>query len=65
MDEETYLKEIAKHVQRNTTNPKSDNPNQNKIQISMFKNTQFIDLDSMELYRQIMMDRYGNNNDQE
>ena len=65
MDEETYLKELAKHVQRNTTGPKCDNPNLKKMQISMFKSTQFIDLDSMELYHQMMMDRYGYPKDQE
>jgi len=65
MDQKTYLKEMAKHVQRNNTTPKSNNPSEKKIQITMYKNTQVIDSDSMELYREMMMGRFGNNNDQE
>jgi hypothetical protein len=68
MDNETYLKEMAKHAQRNTTNPKENTLNQKKIQISMRKEKKIDDLDSLlkhfdpeslELYRQMMMDRYG------
>jgi len=61
MDQETYLKELAKHVQRNTTNPKENqDSNQKQVQISMHKETKMeeIDLDSLELYRQMMADRY-------
>lgn len=65
MDQKTYLKEMVKHVQRNNTNPKSNDPNEKQIQITMYKNTQVIDLDSMELYREMMMGRLGNNSDQE
>ena len=68
MDQKTYLKEMAKHAQRNTTNPKENTLNQKKIQISMRKEKKIDDLDSLlkhfdpeslELYRQMMMDRYG------
>ena len=61
MDQETYLKEIAKHAQRNTSNPKADQDlNQKQVQISMHKETNLeeIDQDSLELYRQMMADRY-------
>ena len=61
MDQETYLKELAKHAQRNTTNPKGDQDlNQKQVQISMHKETNLeeIDQDSLELYRQMMADRY-------
>ena len=67
MDNETYLKEMAKHAQRNTTNPKENTLNQKKIQISMYKKTKIedLDIDSLELYRQMMADRYGALNDEE
>ena len=65
MDQKTYLKEMVKHVHRNNTNPKSNDPNEKQIQITMYKNTQVIDLDSMELYREMMMGRLGNNSNQE
>ena len=72
MDNETYLKEMAKHVQRNNTPPKDNNLNQKKIQIKTFKVEgeyerlmASIDVNSLELYRQMMADRYGNNNEEE
>ena len=72
MDNETYLKEMAKHVQRNNTNPKENTLNQKKIQIKTFKVEgeyerlmASIDINSLELYRQMMADRYGNFNDEE
>ena len=37
MDQKTYLKEMAKHAQRNTTNTKREDSNQKKIQIKTFK----------------------------
>ena len=37
MDNETYLKELAKHVQRNNPNTKREDSNQKKIQIKTFK----------------------------
>ena len=42
MDQETYFKEMAKHAQMNTSNPREENSSQNKsIQISMHKETKF------------------------
>ena len=65
MDNETYLKEMAKHAQRNNTNPKENNLNQKQIQIKTFKVEgeyerlmTSIDINSLELYRQMMADRY-------
>ena len=72
MDQKTYLKEMAKHVQRNTTNTKREDSNQKKIQIKTFKVEgeyerlmASIDINSLELYRQMMVDRYGNFNNEE
>ena len=66
MDQKTYLKEMAKHVQRNTTNTKREDSNQKKIQIKTFKSkddydrlTDSIDVNSLELYAEMMRDRYG------
>mgnify|MGYP001383644172 FL=1 len=67
MDNETYLKELAKHVQRNTPNTKREDSNKNKIQIKTFKTEReyeslmsSIDINSLELYHQMMRDRYDN-----
>ena len=66
MDQKTYLKEIAKHAQRNTTSPKREDSNQKKIQIKTFKvEDDFdrlkdsIDINSLELFAEMMRDRYG------
>ena len=67
MDNNTFLKEMAKHAQRNTTNKKRE-PGQKKIHIKMFKKEsendklfKSVSLDSLELYAQMMRDRYGDN----
>ena len=72
MDNETYLKEIAKHAQRNNTNIKREDSNQKKIQVKTFKVEgeyerlmATIDINSLELYRQMMADRYGNLHNEE
>ena len=72
MDQKTYLKEMAKHAQRNTTNTKREDSNQKKIQIKTFKVEgeyerlmATIDINSLELYRQMMADRYGNLHNEE
>jgi hypothetical protein len=72
MDNETYLKKLAKHVQRNNTRARDNNLNQKKIQIKTFKVEgeyerlmASIDINSLELYRQMMADRYGNHNEEE
>ena len=68
MDKNTFLKEMAKHAQRNSNTVRREDSNQKKIQIKMFKkesedNKLFksISLDSLELYAQMMRDRYGDN----
>jgi hypothetical protein len=57
---------MAKHAQRNTTNTKREDSNQKKIQIKIFKSkddydrlTDSIDINSLELYAEMMRDRYG------
>ena len=66
MDQKTFLKEMAKHAQRNTTNTKREDSNQKKIQIKTFKVKgeyerlmDSIDINSLELYAEMMRDRYG------
>ena len=66
MDQKTFLKEMAKHAQRNSTNTKREDSNQKKIQIKTFKSkddydrlTDSIDINSLELYAEMMRDRYG------
>jgi hypothetical protein len=66
MDQKTYLKEMAKHVQRNSTNTKREDSNQKKIQIKTFKvEGEYerlmgsIGINSLELYAEMMRDRYG------
>ena len=66
MDQKNYLKEMAKHAQRNTTNTKREDSNQKKIQIKTFKVKgeydrlmDSIDINSLELYAEMMRDRYG------
>ena len=72
MDQKTYLKEMAKHAQRNTTNTKREDSNQKKIQIKTFKVQgeheglmDSIDMNSLELYAEMMRDRYGDRSEQE
>ena len=64
MDQKTYLKEMAKHAQRNNTNIKREDSNQKKIQVKTFKVEgeyerlmATIDINSLELYRQMMAKR--------
>ena len=66
MDQKTFLKEMAKHAQRNTTNTKREDSNQKKIQIKTFKVQgeyeslmDSVDINSLELYAEMMRDRYG------
>jgi hypothetical protein len=72
MDQKTFLKEMAKHAQRNTTNSKREDSNQKKVQIKTFKTKDdfdrlksSIDVNSLELFAEMMRDRYGNRNEQE
>ena len=66
MDQKTFLKEMVKHAQRNTTNTKRKDTNQKKVQIKMFKKEgkherlfDSIDTNSLELYAEMMRDRYS------
>jgi len=72
MDQKTFLKEMAKHAQRNTTNTKREDSNQKKVQIKTFKSkddyerlTDSIDVNSLELFAEMMRDRYGNRRENE
>ena len=67
MDQKTFLKEMAKHAQRNSTNTKREDFNLKKIQIKTFKSkndydrlTDSIDINSLQLFAEMMRDRYGN-----
>jgi len=72
MNQKTYLKEMAKHVQRNTTNTKREDSNQKKVQVKTFKVEgeyerlmDSIDINSLELYAEMMRDRHGDRSEQE
>jgi hypothetical protein len=72
MDQKTFLKEMAKHAQRNTTNTRREDSNQKKVQIKTFKSkddydrlTDSIDINSLELFAEMMRDRYGNRSENE
>ena len=72
MDNKTYLKELAKHAQRNTSSAKREDSNHKKVQIKIFTKEETherlfdsIDINSLELYAEMMADRYGNFNDEE
>ena len=66
MDQKTFLKEMVKHAQRNTTYSKREDSNQMKVQVKMFKKEETterlfdsIDINSLELYAEMMRDRYS------
>jgi hypothetical protein len=66
MDQKTFLKEMVKHAQRNTTYSKRKDSNQKKVQVKMFKKEETterlfdsIDINSLELYAKMMRDRYS------
>jgi len=68
MDEKTYLKELAKHAQRNTTNTKREDSNQKKVQVKFSKEASIfdqIDVESLALFREMMADRYRSLHDEE
>ena len=72
MDQKTFLKEMAKHAQRNSTNTRREDSNQKKVQIKTFKTKDdfdrlksSIDINSLELFAEMMRERYGNRNEQE
>ena len=68
MDQKTFLKEMVKHAQRNTTNTKREDSNQKKIQVKFIKEESIfdqIDVESLALYREMMADRYQSLHDDE
>jgi hypothetical protein len=72
MDQKTYLKEMAKHAQRNTSSAKREDSNQKKVQIKTFKKEEIherlfdsIDINSLELYTEMMRDRYRSLHDED
>jgi hypothetical protein len=68
MDQKTYLKEMAKHAQRNTTNTKREDSNQKKVQVKFSKEASIfdqIDVESLALFREMMADRYKSLHDEE
>jgi len=61
MDNKAYLKEIAKHAQRNTSSKKREDSNQKKVQVKFIKEESIfnqIDFESLALFREMMTDRY-------
>ena len=61
MDNKTFLKEMAKHAQRNTSSRKSEDANQKKVQVKFIKEASIfdqIDVESLALFREMMADRY-------
>ena len=68
MDNKTYLKEIAKHAQRNTSSKKREDSNQKKVQVKFIKEESIfnqIDFESLALFREMMADRYRSLHDEE
>ena len=68
MDQKTYLKEMAKHAQRNTTNTKREDSNQKKVQVKFSKEASIfdqIDVESLALFREMMADRYRSLDEEE
>ena len=68
MDQKTYLKEMAKHAQRNTSSIKRKDSNQKKIQVKFIKEASIfdqIDVDSLALFREMMADRYRSLHDED
>ena len=68
MDNKTFLKEMAKHAQRNTSNTKREDSNQKKVQVKFIKEASIfdqIDVESLALFREMMADRYQSFHDEE
>ena len=61
MDNKTFLREMAKHAQRNTSSRKREASNQKKVQVKFSKEASIfdqIDIESLALFREMMADRY-------
>ena len=68
MDNKTFLKEMAKHAQRNTSSRKREDSNQKKVQVKFIKEASIfdqIDVESLTLFREMMADRYQSLHDEE
>jgi len=68
MDNKTFLKEMAKHAQRNTSNTKREDSNQKKVQVKFIKEESIfdqIDVKSLALFREMMADRYRSLHDED
>ena len=68
MDNKMYLKELAKHAQRNTSGIKREDSNQKKVQVKFIKQASIfdqIDDESLALFREMMADRYRSLHDEE
>ena len=68
MDNKTFLREMAKHAQRNTSSTKREASNQKKVQVKFFKEASIfdhIDFESLALFREMMADRYRSLHDYE
>ena len=68
MDNKTYLKELAKHAQRNTSSRKREDSNQKKVQVKFLKEESIfdqIDVESLALFSEMMADRYRTLHDDE
>ena len=68
MDNKTFLKEMAKHAQRNTSNTKREDSNQKKVQVKFSKEESIfdqIDVESLALFREMMADRYRSLHDED
>jgi len=61
MDNKTFLREMAKHAQRNTSSIKREASNQKKVHVKFIKEASIfdqIDVESLALFREMMADRY-------
>ena len=68
MDNKTFLKEMAKHAQRNTSSRKREDSNQKKVEVKFIKEASIfdqIDVESLALFREMMADRYQSLHDDE
>jgi len=68
MDNKTYLREMAKHAQRNSSSSKREDSNQKKVQVKFIKEASIfdqIDVESLALFREMMADRYKSLHDEE
>jgi len=68
MDNKTFLREMAKHAQRNTSSIKREASNQKKVQVKFSKEASIfdqIDVESLALYREMMADRYRSLDEEE